>query len=62
MIDPQNGGGVQFVNIAENFDGQAAIETAAEMLLKDGSSKVAWPLKPSAMFTYFPHGVELQWK
>ena len=34
------------------------IETAAEMLPKDGSSKVAW----LAMFAIFSHGEELQWK
>ena len=26
MIGPQNGGGVKFVNIAENFDGQAILK------------------------------------
>ena len=26
MLDPQNGGGVKFVNIAENFDGQAILK------------------------------------
>ena len=45
MIDPQNGGGVKFVNIAENVDGK--------VMLNDGSSNVAWPSRPCNVCIFF---------
>ena len=52
MIDPQNGGCVKFVNIAENLIIKL-FETDAEILPKDGSSKVAWPLRPCNVCLFF---------
>ena len=49
----QKWGVVKFVNIVGKLCWPSCIESAAEILVKDGSSKVAWPLKSWNISLFF---------